>query len=94
MKGAKWYETIWIVLTFSWVQPVLEHGSAQPLEIEDLYELAYEGIAAVYLCTINFFSLHPLKIYTLFITLYILHGVYILYKHIYSNIMTLILEII
>lgn len=40
-----WTCHIWSVLTFSWMQKLLETGNERPLEMEDLYKLAYEDSA-------------------------------------------------
>ena len=40
-----WVQHIWSVLTFSWMQKLLVTGNERPLEMDDLYKLAYQDSA-------------------------------------------------
>jgi hypothetical protein len=40
-----WIKHTWSILTFSWMQTLLETGNKRPLEMDDLYKLAYEDTA-------------------------------------------------
>jgi hypothetical protein len=45
LNSVDWIRHTWSILTFSWMQKLLETGNQRPLEMEDLYKLAYSDSA-------------------------------------------------
>lgn len=45
MNSIRWTSDMWSTLTFSWMEKLLKTGNERPLEMEDLYKLAYEDSA-------------------------------------------------